>query len=333
MADKSKLAFAAALVVIVIVAVFLYQSASSTGGKQPLRVIHQTWVGDAPVYLAKEKGFFSKRGLEVEITRVEHASERRALLSTGKADVTLETIDMAIVDVGSGVPLHFFLQLDESAGADGVVASQEIVTLQDLKGKRVGAQKGEVPYMLLRYLMKKENISRDSVEFVDLFPDDAGAAFVSGSIDAAGTWEPWLSKAKQRTGGHILVSSKDAPGVIVDVAAATKTAVSSRSADLNAFSCAWLEAIEYIRAHPQESYAIMAKYYDLTPEEFADMISGLAWNNATEHAEFFGSGQALETTKMLAEIASEDGLTPSQVDASAMANSKLALEIGGGCAS
>src|ERR1022692_1391245 len=48
-------------------------------------------------------------------------------------------------------------------------------------------------------------------------PDVAGAAFLAGRIDAAVTWEPWLSKARTRPGGKVLLTSADVPGIIVDV--------------------------------------------------------------------------------------------------------------------
>src|SRR6266576_2256265 len=38
---------------------------------------------------------------------------------------------------------------------------------------------------------------------------EAGAAFVAGQVDVAVTWEPWLSKAKARTGFsglHVLLA-------------------------------------------------------------------------------------------------------------------------------
>ena len=30
------------------------------------------------------------------------------------------------------------------------------------------------------------------------------------------TWEPWLSKAKETDFGHVILDSKDVPGVILD---------------------------------------------------------------------------------------------------------------------
>ena len=73
------------------------------------------------------------------------------------------------------------------------------------------------------YLLKKNSMSVDDVQIIDTESGAAGAAFVSGKVDAAVTFEPWLSKAKERKDGKVLISSADAPGVIVDTVSVNET--------------------------------------------------------------------------------------------------------------
>jgi len=261
--------------------------------------------------LAKEKGFFDKYGVKVEIKKVEEAQVRRQLLSSGGADISAETIDMAVLDFGAGVNGKIFMALDTSLGADGIVATKEINKIQDLKGKKVGATKGDPPYFLLKYLMKEQGMSSSDIVFQDMQnADTAGTAFISGQLDAAGTWEPWLSKASERVGGHVLVSSKDAPGVIVDVAVVRPEVLANRKKEVIGVMKAWFDAIEYWKNNPNEANAIMAKEFDLKPDEFADLIKTIRWDDKDSNLSYFGSidskGKTFDVAQKIIDIARED---------------------------
>ena len=292
--------------------IWLYQNQKSAENQKSLVIIHQgSWFGDAPFYLAKEKGFFDKYGVKVEIKKVEEAQVRRQLLSSGGADISAETIDMAVLDFGAGVNGKIFMALDTSLGADGIVATKEINKIQDLKGKKVGATKGDPPYFLLKYLMKEQGMSSSDIVFQDMpNADTAGTAFISGQLDAAGTWEPWLSKASERVGGHVLVSSKDAPGVIVDVAVVRPEVLANRKKEVIGVMKAWFDAIEYWKNNPNEANAIMAKEFDLKPDEFADLIKTIRWDDKDSNLSYFGSidskGKTFDVAQKIIDIARED---------------------------
>ena len=74
---------------------------------------------------------------------------------------------------------------------------------------------------------------------------DAGSAFVAGKVDAAVTWEPWLSKAKETPFGHVLLSSDKTPGIIVDSLAFKPDFLKKRGADVKKIVAAWNEAVEF----------------------------------------------------------------------------------------
>ncbi len=299
-------------IVAIVGGIWLYQNQKSAENQKPLVIIHQgSWFGDAPFYLAKEKGFFDKYGVKVEIKKVEEAQVRRQLLSSGGADISAETIDMAVLDSGAGVNGKIFMALDTSLGADGIVATKEINNIQDLKSKKVGATKGDPPYFLLKYLMKKQGMSSSDIVFQDMpNADTAGTAFISGQLDAAGTWEPWLSKAGERVGGHVLVSSKDAPGIIVDIAFVRPEVLTDRKKDVVGVAKAWFDAIDYWKNNIDEANAIMAKEFDLKPDEFAELVKTIRWDDKNSNLSYFGSsdnkGETFGITQTIIDIARED---------------------------
>jgi NitT/TauT family transport system substrate-binding protein len=74
-------------------------------------------------------------------------------------------------------------------------------------------------------------MSIEDVEHVNMDQADAGAAFVAERVDAAVTWEPWLSRARDTEHGHVLTDTSENPGLIVDVLLAPVEVIESRRDD------------------------------------------------------------------------------------------------------
>ena len=198
------------------------------------------------------------------------------------------------MDATQGVPGKIVLCFDESYGGDGIVAKKSISTLADLKGKKIGYQKGLPAHFLLLSVLKKTNLSGADVEHVDMDADKAGAAFVAGHLDAAVTWEPWISKAAATADGKILMTTKDFPGLIVDVLVFRDEIISSRSDDVTKIVQGWFSALEYWKQHEDEANQIMAKAYGLEVKEFKDMCSGVRFYDKAKNQTYMGSGMDSE---------------------------------------
>jgi len=270
-----------------------------------------SWVGFAPFYLAQEKGFFKDEGLDVEITVMEGQPERVSAITSGAIDAYGDTVDLLVLTKAEDVPTTAVSLLDFSYGGDGIVATDSIKKLSDLKGKKVAVQKNFVGESFLLYLLQQGNISSDDLTMVDMESGAAGAAFVAGQVDAAVTFEPWLGKAKTRQGGHILISSKDEPGIIVDLLSVNNNVLKTRPSDVKALERAWFKAVDYWKNNPKEADAIMAKQYDMSANDFADTISGLQWPDYDKNKEYFGTqdnpGKIYEIAKTFSNIFAKAG--------------------------
>ncbi len=299
------------MVLVLLLSVVYVITMKQTQAPKPMIIIHQTWIGDAPLYLAKEKGFFEKRGVDVQILRIEPTQERRALLSSGQADITFLTIDMLVLDVCSGTPEKMVFQTDESLGADAIIAREDIKRVEDLRGKRVGAAIGQTSYFFLKAVMNKHNLTNVDLNIVDLEPDIAGAAFMSGDVDAAATWEPWISKVKENNKGYVLVSSTDVPGVIVDVMAVRPELLKTRRSEVSGVMMAWFDALDYWKEHPDESNQIMADAYGLSKEDFEGLIKELKWNDCDANVDYFYYNKTrgvFNVTQGIIDIVFEEGI-------------------------
>ncbi|HWU40458.1 MAG TPA: ABC transporter substrate-binding protein [Candidatus Acidoferrum sp.] len=261
---------------------------------EPIKLGMSTWLGYAPLYLAKEKGLFQKRGIEVEIVVIESPADRRAAFAADKIQGMATTVDTHVMTAAAEnpIPVKQVLAMDDSNGGDGIVAKKEIKTVKDLKGKTVAAQLGAgASYFWLNYVLSQNGLKLSDIKAVDMKAGDAGAAFVAGKVDAAVTWEPWLSKAKETPFGGVLLSSDKTPGIIVDSLAFKPAYLKEHGDDVKKIVAAWNEAVKFAADNAKEADAIMAKFTNQKPEEFTKEKSGVRFYGEKENKEYFGTPQ------------------------------------------
>ena len=275
----------AASLVVLLTACTAQTTGSSNADPAVFRINVDTWIGYAPLHLAKEKGFFGD--VDVRIVLIPDVAQRKLAVVRGDNEAMAQTADMQVLGEDEGVPAKAVIPLDESLGADGIVATQDIQSIHDLVGETVLVQKNYASEALLNYLLEENGIPLDAVKTVDTEAGAAGAAFAAGQTKAAVTFEPWLSKAAERSGGHVLLSSKDAPGTIIDVLSVRDDYLAAHPEVVTQVARGWYKALEEWKLHPAESNAIMAKAYGVTTDEFAGLIEGLHWPDLAESTAYF----------------------------------------------
>lgn len=265
---------------------------SAPAAAETVKIAHSTWVGYGPLYIARDTGIFKKHGVDVELIKIEKPTDRFPALIAGKIDVIASTVDTALLYMKTPDAFQYVLAIDDSNGGDGIVATKDIKTVADLKGKKVAFAQGSVSQFYLDVLLDKAGVKESDLTAIDMGPGDAGTAFVAGKVDAAVTWEPHLTKGKQSPNGHLLTDSSKTPGLITDVFIANKGWVGTHQKEIKAIVAAWNEAVAYYGAHPDESVAIMAKGvggFLEDPKEFKETLTGIKFYGGPENKVFFGT--------------------------------------------
>ena len=276
----------------VIAALFMAGASAPGAFAGKLRLAHSTWVGYGPLYIARDKGFFKDEGLDVELIVMEDIKTRLPALIAGRLDVAVTTVDTVLNFYSKDHPFTYLFAIDDSKGGDGIVANKDIKTIADLKGKKVAYTQGSVSQFYLSVLLKEAGLSLKDVNSLNMTAGDAGAAFVARRVDAAVTWEPWLTRGNQAPHGHLLVNSSTSPGLITDVMITTPEVYKSRKKDLQALYRAWVKAIDWQKAHPAEADKIMAKGVGgwlKKPEVFAETRAGIAFYDNAMNRAFIGT--------------------------------------------
>ena len=158
------------------------------------------FVGLAPFYVAMDKGFFEDCGLDFSMVDFDDSSASCSALLAGKVDLAYTTLDAAIIAESQYEEdmLDVTAIVDESAGADGILVKNDINSIADLKGKKVGVSINQTSHYLLMQALETAGLTDADVDLVNMTSSDAGVSFISGDLDAAVTWEPYLSNAVEQ---------------------------------------------------------------------------------------------------------------------------------------
>lgn len=257
---------------------------------KPFVVAYNQWIGFTGVLLAKEKGYFKAAGLDVQFKQFSGPADGIPPLIAGQIDAVLTTADTPILLAKEGTenPLHDVMVVDTSNGADGIIAQKGITKVSDLKGKVVGATKGQVNEFLLLKALQSAGMSEKDVNVTNMDPEAAGAAVLAGKVPAAVTWEPWLTKASA-SGASVIFSSKDTPNLILDVATVSDKTLKDRPEDVRAFVAACLKGNETAVAQPKEAAQVAEKTLGTTQKDALAMFSKVKMFSAAENKTLIGT--------------------------------------------
>jgi NitT/TauT family transport system substrate-binding protein len=266
--------------------------ATATPSSAPFRIAFNTWIGYSPLVIAKEKGFLKEAGIDANISILEGIGEKNSALIRGDIDGVGHTADSAVTSVASGVDGQIVYVFDRSLGADGILAKKRIRTISDLKGQKVALEPGFTGHFFFLYLLDEAGLKPEDVQVIPMDTGSAGSAFVAGKVEAAVTWEPWIGKSKSLSDAHVLVTSADKPGVIIDVLFMNRSTIEKRRDDVRKLVVAMGRATDWYGQNVNEGDDIIAKFWKLKLEEEKETVAGMKFMPLSENAAFFGSATA-----------------------------------------
>jgi len=245
------------------------------------------WTGWAAWYIAEQKGYFKKHGADVKLIWFPNYSDSISALSTGQLDANSQTWSDTLGPLSKGIPIRAILVNDNSAGNDAVMAGPQIHGFADLKGKTVALEQYSVSHFVFYTALAQHGLSPKDVKVVNLAAGDAAAAFISGRVDGAVVWNPWISQIENSGKGHALFTSREMPGLIPDLLVAQESAIRDKRKDLVGMVQAWFDTVAFIHDHPDEATRIIAKVVGMKPEDYKVFLPGTHFFDAAANAEAF----------------------------------------------
>ena len=132
----------------------------------------------AGYYVAMEKGFYEEAGLDVVIEHTSSSDNAQNRLKEGRCDAITMTLFDAIINIDNGLEVVNVLQTALHTGLVIVPRSNDVETLTDLKGKRVGIWRTH-HNELLRIVNEDKGLNIEWIPFVQNIN-----LYISGAVDA-----------------------------------------------------------------------------------------------------------------------------------------------------
>ncbi len=161
----------------------------------------------AQIAMAKHKGFFKAEGLDIKVAFFGSGAEATSAMAAGKLQIGTFGDFPTIAMISAKLPVKMLTATAEISGTQQVVVRKGITKPADLKGKKIGLLVGSSSESFLSSMLRHYKVPLKSVEFINMRPPEQVAALARGDIDGLTVWQPYLLRAKNRAGGHALVSA------------------------------------------------------------------------------------------------------------------------------
>jgi sulfonate transport system substrate-binding protein len=197
------------------------------------------------------------RGLPYKVEWAEFPATAPALeaLAAGAVDIRGSAAAPLIFAVAAGAQIKAVaaLHLDgpRETVAILVLPNSPIQNPADLRGKRIGTNKGSVGHHLVLAALQRDKIPFTDIAIQYLLPADAKAALGGGSVDAWSTWEPYVSIAEVQDHLRVIVDGTGLP--ISDGSwVASATAIATKRQVLEDFLRRLARSQLWALQHPEE---------------------------------------------------------------------------------
>jgi len=138
-------------------------------------------------------------------------------------------------------------------------------TAADLKGKRIGTNRGSIGHFVTLKALASAGLKPEDADIRFLPPADAKLALTNGSIDAWATWEPYTAMAETSGHARVLVNGRGLWSGL-SYLAATEQALATKRAVLADFLQRVARAQAWSYQHVPAFSATLARIIGIPPE-------------------------------------------------------------------
>jgi NitT/TauT family transport system substrate-binding protein len=288
---------------------------ASGGGPQQVKVGIIPILDVAPIYLGKQKGFFTSRNIELTLESGQGGAAIVPGVVSGQFQFGFSNVTSLLIAQSRGLPLKVVSNGVASTGKDkadfgGVVTREASIRMAaDLAGKRVAVNTlKNIGDTTIRASVRKAGGDPSSIKFVELAFPDMPAALQAGRVDAIWVVEPFLSTSLAQ-GGRLVASNyvDTAPDLTVAVYFTSEQLIKNDPDLVKRFTEAMTESLAYADAHPDEARQVLTSYTQID-EAVIKELTLPKWPAEINRA-------SVET---LATLAVQDGLVTKQPDLAAL---------------
>ena len=246
---------------ILLIPMMLFSLASCNNDDHKITIAEVTHsLFNAPLYIAKNAGFFNDVGLDIDIVTTPGSDKVMASLLSKDAQIGLMGPEASVYVYNNGQENYAinFAQLTQKDGSF-LLGRKKIDNFDYsmLKGKTIiGGRKGGMPEMTLEHVLKKNGLTitqngqdknADVNIRVDVSFDATSGVFVAGESDYVTAFEPTASQIEATKKGYIVSSiGKDSGIVPYTCFSSVKSYFEGNKDKLKKFTTAIKKGLDYI---------------------------------------------------------------------------------------
>jgi NitT/TauT family transport system substrate-binding protein len=270
----------------------------------------------APIYLGKQKGFFSQHNIDLTLSTSQGGAAIVPAVVAGQVQIGFSNMTSLLLAASKGLPVKVVCNgvastgvADKDYSAVLVKADSPVHTAADLAGKTVAVNTlKNIGDTTVRASVRKAGGDAKAVKFVELAFPDMLAALQGGRVDAIWEVEPFVTAALG-TGARMVASNyvDTAPNLTV-ATYFTSVALTKSNPDLvQRFVAAMTQSLQYADAHPDEVRQALGTYTKITADQAAKLVLP-KWPTEINRA----------SVQTLADLAVSDGLMAKAPDLNAL---------------
>lgn len=256
-------------------AVMLFAVGYTTGipAQEKIRLAQNLSPISGVVIVAKQKKLFDKHGLDVTVSNFTSGRAALEAVLGGGADVATTAEAPITAAMMARQKIAFLARMEYSDLKTLTDASDKIVKLADLKGKKIGFTAGTGGEVYTMEMLRRAGLTKADVTLVNLRPQDMAPALSTASIDAMNTWEPHITNAKKAMG--VKVKEIDTKGIYAETfnIVTMQDYASAKRPAMTSFMRAMLEAEAWMKANRDEAIAVVAETVNMKKEDLAPLWS------------------------------------------------------------
>jgi ABC-type nitrate/sulfonate/bicarbonate transport system substrate-binding protein len=242
---------------------------------EPLAIASTTTLLTGLITLAEQQDLFTKSGVQVEVNSMPSGDAAIKSLINGQADLCIVSAAPFIKHEFDHPELRLIANIGQWDNEMKIAARQDhgINSPADLRGKRVGIQRGVAFHLFLNRMLMKHGMSEADIDPVYMPAERLPEALASGEIDAMSNSDPYLSKAEELLGDKLTLISM--PGIYVNgfnLVTTTAFLESPRSRKLVPLLSALHEAEKMARQDPDGTSALLAAELNQPQEKLRQQL-------------------------------------------------------------
>ncbi len=257
--------------------IFLFSGCFHNAQKKELKISTNSWIGYAPLFYAKEKGYL--KDLDINLVINVSLAEAADVFSVGRADMVTTTQHEYYSIKNTQNDIVPLILMDRSYGGDMILSNMSIKALKHTNKIYAYLEIDSINSDILRDFIKNNSIDEKKIEFIN--QDQAQIQDIEDIKNRATiivTYSPYDASLKQK-GFKEIASTRDINSIVViDALCGAKSLRVSEKERLKKLKKVIDKSIYEIQNNTKNSYSVVKSFLNnISYKEYLRALKTIKW--------------------------------------------------------